>query len=381
MNKTSSNSSSPSSGSSETASPDRSNAFQVLADGTQDLAALVGVLATDSVERYAVDYNRGYISTTAATLSLLGLLGYACALVKLGLGPTGCLKAGFDSRPLRSLFGIPDHDRLPSDVLHTVHYVERLKSDKYITWKRIETRKHTVNTMPILQTALSFDKLKPFLTMRSCRLTVGSGTFFIKHAYCSWVWVYAREQLPRRHSDWILSGQINHLKDHPSLKRKNHFAFIGKGYSYAIFDIKTLSGRLMGFLRAASFVCAFTAVVGYICQYVEVRQTTPGQAAKWLLIQGFLALIRIAIWIWDLRFDDFTIEKDDPEQRLHLSEAQLVMLWYTQVYPTQYDMFQLPTRKPKSKRPTLQTGTGQLCQKIYRYQHGHYKLWTSLPEM
>lgn len=72
----------------------------------------------------------------------------------------------------------------------------------------------------------------------------------------------------------------------------------------------------------------------YICQYVEVRQTTPGQAAQWLLIQGVLALIRIAIWIWDPRFDDFTMEKDDPAQRVHLSEAQLVMLWYTQIYPT-----------------------------------------------
>lgn len=310
MNRTSSNSSSPSSNSSITASPDRSNAFQVLADGTQDLAALVGILATDSVERYAVDYNRGYASTAAATLSLLGLLGYVRALVKLGLGPSGCLNAGFETRPLRPLFGIPDHDRLPSDVLHTVHYVERLKSDQYTTWKLTEARKHTVDTMPILKTALPFDKMKAkLLTMRSCQLTINAERFFIKHAYycmpltltlcvgltcfaispfrgglarytwtilfatvglflsllCSslaWLWVYAREQLPRRHSDWILSRQISHLDQCPSFERDNHFAFIGKGYSYVIFDIKALSGRLLGSLRAASFLCAFTAVVG-----------------------------------------------------------------------------------------------------------------------
>jgi len=33
--------------------------FQTLAEGTQDLAALVGLFATDSVERYSVDYSRG----------------------------------------------------------------------------------------------------------------------------------------------------------------------------------------------------------------------------------------------------------------------------------------------------------------------------------
>lgn len=72
----------------------------------------------------------------------------------------------------------------------------------------------------------------------------------------------------------------------------------------------------------------------YICQYVEVRQTTPPHAAHWLLIQGLLALICVAIWIWDPTFDDFTMEKDsNVYQRVHFSEAQLVMLWYTQIYP------------------------------------------------
>ena len=36
-------------------SANRDNDFQVLADGTQDLAALVGLFATDGVERYTID--------------------------------------------------------------------------------------------------------------------------------------------------------------------------------------------------------------------------------------------------------------------------------------------------------------------------------------
>ncbi|KAL9581496.1 MAG: hypothetical protein Q9212_003864 [Teloschistes hypoglaucus] len=397
----------------ETSNTDRSNPFQVLADGTQDLAALVGVLATDSVERYAVDFNRGYASTAAATLSLLGLLGYVRALVKLSLGLSNCLNAGFETRPLRPLFGIPDYDRLPEDVLHTVHYVERRRSEPgYVTWELVETRKHTVDTMPILKAGLPFNKkTKPkFLSMRSGRWMVDAGSFFVKHAhYCmpltlilcvgltcfaispfrqglarytwtmlfatvglflslvcsslAWLWVYAREQLPPRHSDWFLSRETSHLKCCPSARRKDHFAFIGQGYSYVMFDIKVVGGRLRDCLRVACFVCAGAAVVGYICQYIEVRQTTPQQAAQWLSIQALLALLRVIIWIEDPRFDDFTMEKySNGLQRVHLSEAQLVMLWYTHIYPIGRSIY-TRRREVSSHRTEIAVSPGKTQQR------------------
>lgn len=84
-------------------SGDRDSTFQVLADGTQDLAALVGLFATDSVERYSVDYSRGYVSVAMATCSLLGILGYVRALVKLAMGSQSCQDSAFPTRMWDSL--------------------------------------------------------------------------------------------------------------------------------------------------------------------------------------------------------------------------------------------------------------------------------------
>ena len=53
--------------------PNRGNGFQILADGTQDLAALVGLFATDGVERYTIDYTRGFLPPVTAPPSLFGL--------------------------------------------------------------------------------------------------------------------------------------------------------------------------------------------------------------------------------------------------------------------------------------------------------------------
>ena len=87
---------------------DRAGAFQVLADGTQDLAALVGLFATDSVERYAVDYSRGYLSAAMATCSLLGILGYVRALVKVAMGSQSCQDSAF---PTGKLYAFLLYDR------------------------------------------------------------------------------------------------------------------------------------------------------------------------------------------------------------------------------------------------------------------------------
>lgn len=75
----------------------------------------------------------------------------------------------------------------------------------------------------------------------------------------------------------------------------------------------------------------------YICQYIEVPQTSAGQAAKWLALQGLFAVIRVAIWIWNPAFDDFVMERAQPHGPGHHvshSEAQLIMLWFTHVHPT-----------------------------------------------
>ncbi|MCJ1238326.1 hypothetical protein MMC14_006315 [Varicellaria rhodocarpa] len=106
---------------------DRDGSFKILADGTQDLAALVGLFATDFVEQYAVDYSKGYLSACASTLSLLGLLGWSRAMMKLGLGQQRCENAGFDTKTMRPIYGISKGDHLSRDETYPVCYIKRLE--------------------------------------------------------------------------------------------------------------------------------------------------------------------------------------------------------------------------------------------------------------
>lgn len=232
------------------------------------------------------------------------------ALIKLGLGSDGCHNAGFDTRSLRPLFGVPDHDRLPSDVLHEVYYVERVRSVQFMTWKLAATRKHTVDTMPILDLAIPFYRQTPnAITICGCTLTIDSEKFLRKHAYyripiimatffgltcfiitpfrgglahqswtmfyatlglsvsllisaLAWVWVYAQEQLPKGHPDWVMRRQDSACNHYVSLEKKDYFAFIGSGYAFVTFDLKAVTGRLRGLICGLSIACALSATVG-----------------------------------------------------------------------------------------------------------------------
>ncbi|KAK3386462.1 hypothetical protein B0H63DRAFT_467823 [Podospora didyma] len=134
--------------------PDRNSAFQTLADGTQDLAALLGVFATDSVERYSFDYTQGYLSTAASSLSLLGLLGYIRAVVKLSLGLQACENAAYDTSTVRPLLGVSERDRLPSDELVKVTYMKRRIVEKErIIWEEPPTTTEKAADDPGLQRA------------------------------------------------------------------------------------------------------------------------------------------------------------------------------------------------------------------------------------
>ncbi|KAI4123509.1 MAG: hypothetical protein LQ338_005233 [Usnochroma carphineum] len=198
--------------------------------------------------------------------------------------------------------------------------------------------------MPILNTAVPFYSQVPnAVTVCGCSMNVDSEEFLSKHAYyripiimaISWVWVCAREQLPKGHPDWVLGGPTRNY--YASLAKKDYFAFTGSEYAYVTFDLKAVTGRLRGLTCGLSVACALSAIVGYICQYIEVPQTSAGQAAKWLALQGLFAVIRVAIWIWNPAFDDFVMERAQPHGPGHHvshSEAQLIMLWFTHVHPT-----------------------------------------------
>ncbi|KAF2686129.1 hypothetical protein K458DRAFT_387140 [Lentithecium fluviatile CBS 122367] len=124
--------------------------LQELAAGTQDLAALVGLFATDSVERYSVDFSRGYLGAAMAPESMLGILGYARALIKMAMGTEACVSAAFPTAPVRALLGVSDEDRLPGDELVTVKYIKRYVMGENIGWKTIKLVAHKKESMPLL---------------------------------------------------------------------------------------------------------------------------------------------------------------------------------------------------------------------------------------
>ncbi|KAF8460768.1 hypothetical protein BDZ91DRAFT_413832 [Kalaharituber pfeilii] len=131
---------------------DAQSTFQVLATETQDLAALVGLFATDSVERYAVDYSRGYLSVAVATCSLLGILGYVRALLKLALGSKLCTHSAFMTAPVRPILGVAEIDRLPKEELATVAYIRSSRSGdgphEIVTFELVKKLNHTEESFP-----------------------------------------------------------------------------------------------------------------------------------------------------------------------------------------------------------------------------------------
>ena len=127
----------------ENPNSNRGTGFQVLADGTQDLTALVGLFVTDGVERYTIDYTRGFLPPVTAPLSGLGLLGYVRALLKVSLGIEFCERAGFLTASLQLYAGVRRRDIAGSERIVNVHYLERIISESSVQWKIIKTVPHT----------------------------------------------------------------------------------------------------------------------------------------------------------------------------------------------------------------------------------------------
>ena len=128
----------------------RGNGFQILADGTQDLAALVGLFATDGVERYTIDYTRGFLPAVTAPLSLLGLLGYVRGLLKLSLGIEFYERTGLATASLRSYAGVRRRDVAQSERVTEVYYLERTIAESSVEWKLVKAVPHTEESMPLI---------------------------------------------------------------------------------------------------------------------------------------------------------------------------------------------------------------------------------------
>ncbi|KAI9859406.1 MAG: hypothetical protein M1813_006743 [Trichoglossum hirsutum] len=372
----------PSSDATSSAGPDRSNAFQVLADGTQDLAALVGLFATDSVEGYSFDYSRGFLGAAMSTCSLLGLLGYCRGLLKLAMGSHACGQSAFSTTMQRPYMGVAEKERLPSEELTEVRYLERRKRESDVEWRVVKILRHTDESMPLTANRRKSDVLadkysvielilaaeKNILRSRlaflwvpgSVALTTGATSFTIlpfdggfgwTRLYATfglfasiltgslcWAWVYSQEQLPPGRSPWWSSrwgGLPPHAKSGPgmSLERKNSFAYYQYNRAFFIFNCRGVHGTQEKMLRAVSFAAAISAAISYVCQYIELRRLPPRWSGVWLAIQGLLALLRITLWIAQPSFQSFEankatlVRKQANRFSTSFTETELVLLW------------------------------------------------------
>ena len=297
---------------SSSTSSDKDNNFKVLASGTQDLAALVGIFAADSVEPYAFNYSRGWLSPLGATLSLLGLLGYIRGLVKLALGREGCLRAKFNIDAERTFFGFLDQDWLPPGALHQVTYLQRERHADHVVWSTHRRIKHTSESMPILRVALSgLTSTDTNIVVNTCQLEYkikhfrsGYGHFVVPlvsaifvgvttlaiiplrthprqmswswyfatigeflaifASFMLWSWVYAQEMLPHHRSEWADRAPCDAHHSRSSLEKRDYFAFIQKGNRFVTFDLRAIKGRTRWLVRVTSFATAVLALFRYV---------------------------------------------------------------------------------------------------------------------
>lgn len=361
------------------ASGDDSSNFNVLAAGTQDLAALVGIFASDSVEPYAFNYSRGWLSPLASVLSLLGVLGYIRGLVKLSLGREGCQKAFFDTKAEKTFFGVSEEDWLAPGATYEVTYLQRQRHADCVEWSANRRIKHTLDSMPILkQATASPPSERPGMIVNTCQLqykvkhfrsgyghvvvplvaaifvglttlaivplrthprqmswswyfaTVGMFTSLFS-SFMLWSWVYAQEMLPHNQSDWADRNSHDPRRRKVSLEKRDYFAYTQLDQRFMTFELRAIKGQTRWLVRMFSFSTAVLALFSYICQYIELRALEARKSAIWLGVQGLLALIRVSIWVIDPAFDDLKRGSEDKktwhsEPYISMSEEKLVLL-------------------------------------------------------
>ena len=368
---------------------DRGNGFQILADGTQDLAALVGLFATDGVERYTIDYTRGFIPPVTAPLSLLGLLGYVRGLLKLSLGVDFCQRTGFSTASLRSYAGVQRRDVAQSERIIEVHYLERTIAESSVQWRLVKTVPHTQESMPLIagggKRALRDRRVHDAsFSIAMCSFVRSGSTARLAFGVCAlclmltaslsslliltfdaqwtwtrlfacvglpasviagglpWCWVYITEHLPFEPCDWFRSDWKNgatpmaRSADEPggSLMRRNSFAYFARDDHFYIFDCRAISVSWLRAIRVTSSCAAICITIAYICQYIELRSASAKQSGIWLGVQGMLAIVRVLAWDWAPKTLGFSTEADvrwtDQRDKLFkdsLTELEITLCW------------------------------------------------------
>lgn len=347
---------------------DRNNTFQILADGTQDLAALVALFATDSVERYVIDYPQGSISVAMASCSMLGLLGHVRALLKLGLGPEACENAAFPTAAIRPILGVAKRDRIAASELRTIYYLRYGPCVDAIQWSLVKRIRHTDESMPWIShvpydrgtrlqlrhfwknptvdrlgnlrswpsllyhcvvqgaaaAATAFAILAFSHEKSPTRYFATLGLFFaVLISSVMWAWYYGQESL----------APENRIDDNA----RCNLAFFYEDEGACFYHANAVYGPHQTVVMFTSLFLAVIAAGAYVCQYIEVRKISATGAALWLVVQGGLALLRVLYWIMQPylgrshRVKKYRSQSRDVVLNEHIKEIEIIANWCSTV--------------------------------------------------
>lgn len=164
-----------------------------------------------------------------------------------------------------------------------------------------------------------------------------------------WYLVYIVEHVPVQfslwfNSDWHWPGRFpdSQENDRKPRLRDDSVAYFAKDDLFYIFNCNTVLPWFELTARVAAFCSAIFVVIAYICQYVELRTASPRASGIWLGLQGVLALIRVAGWVYApfltrLSMNDHVevtwsrdshwVKPGDFELRDSVSEIEILLCW------------------------------------------------------
>ena len=305
-----------------------------IANGTQDLAALLGVFGTDSVERNVLATQQGTISVAISSLSMLGLLGLVKSTLKITLGLDRCRAAGFNLDSIRGLFGYGTGEPASRGTIFECYSIKVTFSRDKIVINRAERRLDDENTPMVAVGAAWKDGFK-------CQTVVNLGNFwheaslaerpwfsflvaFICSGITSWLlliikapwnwtkiiataglhlclmvmtslplWFIFRTGRPQRH----LTPEMWDLLHDGSQQKGSMVMLLVRINGGNVVSFQQDVSHITSFpVRIAGLMVAGITVTAYICQYAIVKTGSNTRVIIWIVAQTCAALLRIGYW-------------------------------------------------------------------------------------
>ncbi|KAK3172722.1 hypothetical protein OEA41_006046 [Lepraria neglecta] len=322
-----------------------------LAGGSQDLAALLGLFATDGVERNALASHLGWGCVVASSLSLLGILGLVKSSIKVALGLRYCWSAGFNLDSLRGIFGfLPGEsptlgNLFDCDVMMIQFSTQGLRisvskryfSGDYTPIVKVASAQGWARGINVnlgnLRGEKAFNK-SPILIAFALFICSGLTTWLLEVVQAEWTWVKI-VAIPGLHLClftlvaiplWY-DKQVNHPGTQLTVEKWNALHDLsaknwnppdGEGVKNQTLNLLQVRHRNTdvlhcwantAFLKSPAlkgtliFASVFAATA-YICQYTILKAASSMHALIWIGCQAALAAARLAYWIFNPSFDN-----------------------------------------------------------------------------